>query len=236
MTCDNCAETVMNTLKSIKGIENAEVTLNPAQVIITMKHHIQTSDMNRILSEHGNYFLEETNGKYSDSAPVLESESGEKSFFAVYKPILLVFSYLIIAGVLKIVYDGSFNLMNFMQIFMGGFFLVFSFFKLLDLKGFAYSYMTYDILAKKWIEWGYIYPFVELLLGLAYLFHFKPAVTNITTVVIMSLSSIGVIQSLLNKRKIQCACLGTVFNLPMSNITLIEDSLMILMAVVSLSV
>lgn len=105
---------------------------------------------------------------------------------------------------------------------------------MLDLKGFAYSYMSYDIVAKKWLAWGFIYPFIELSLGLAYLFHFAILEATIVTLVVMSISSIGVIKSLLEKKKIQCACLGTVFNLPMSNITLIEDLLMVLMAAVML--
>jgi len=50
----------------------------------------------------------------------------------------------------------------------------------------------------------------------------------------MSLSIIGVLQSVINKKKIQCACLGAVFNLPMSTVTIIEDALMILMSGVML--
>ncbi|RYZ78221.1 MAG: heavy-metal-associated domain-containing protein, partial [Proteobacteria bacterium] len=45
----------------------------------------------------------------------------------------------------------------------------------------------------------------------------------------------GVLQSVLNKRKIQCACLGAVFNLPMSTVTIIEDGLMIAMSAVMLA-
>ncbi|NCU04658.1 MAG: heavy-metal-associated domain-containing protein, partial [Chitinophagaceae bacterium] len=40
--------------------------------------------------------------------------------------------------------------------------------------------------------------------------------------------------SVLNKRKIRCACLGAVFNLPMSTITIIEDGLMIIMSIAML--
>jgi len=113
---------------------------------------------------------------------------------------------------------------------MAGFFLVFSFFKLLDLPSFAASYSSYDVLAKRWFGWGYIYPFVELGLGILYLLNYQMFITNIITVLVMGISSIGVFQSLLAKRKIRCACLGAVFNLPMSTITLIEDLLMVLMA------
>jgi len=117
-----------------------------------------------------------------------------------------------------------------MQHFMAGFFLTFSFFKLLNLKGFAESYAGYDIIARKWKTWSYLYAFTELGLGLAFLSGFNPLLTNIVTFAVMSISIAGVMQSVFNKRKIQCACLGAVFNLPMSTVTIIEDALMIAMS------
>ena len=117
-----------------------------------------------------------------------------------------------------------------MQHFMAGFFLVFSFFKLLNLKGFAESYVMYDVIAKKIPVWGYVYAVIELGLGIAYLINFNPLVTNSITFVVMTISIIGVLQSVLNKKKIQCACLGAIFNLPISTVTIIEDGLMIAMS------
>ena len=102
--------------------------------------------------------------------------------------------------------------------------------KLLNLKGFAESYSMYDIVAKKWNGWGYVYAFVEMALGIAFLTGYNPILVNSITLVVMAVSLIGVVQSVLNKRKIKCACLGDVFNLPMSTITIIEDGLMIAMS------
>jgi len=93
---------------------------------------------------------------------------------------------------------------------------------------------NYDVVARYIPLYGYAYPFIELLLGVAYITVFQPFATNLATLVVMSASSLGVIQSLLNKRKIRCACLGTVFNLPMSTVTLVEDSLMVTMAAFAL--
>ncbi len=114
-----------------------------------------------------------------------------------------------------------------MSHFITGFFLVFSFFKLLNLKGFAETYSMYDIVARRWNGWGYVYAFIELSLGMAFLTGFNPIFTNAVTFVVMTVSIIGVLQSVFNKRKIKCACLGAVFNLPMSAITIMEDVLMI---------
>lgn len=54
--------------------------------------------------------------------------------------------------------------------------------------------------------------------------------TNWITLIVMGISIIGVLKSVLNKRKIRCACLGAVFNLPMSTVTIVEDAVMILMS------
>ena len=113
---------------------------------------------------------------------------------------------------------------------MAGFFLTFSFFKMLNLKGFKDSYLMYDIIARKFSAWGYAYAFIELLLGIAFLINFNLIVTSSTTFVVMSISLIGVLQTVLDKKKIKCACLGDVFNLPMSTVTIIEDGLMIVMS------
>ena len=121
-----------------------------------------------------------------------------------------------------------------MQHFMAGFFLVFSFFKMLNLKAFAESYMMYDVLARKIPVWGYVYAILEFGLGISYLLNFNPLLTNSITFIVMSISIIGVLQSVLNKKKIQCACLGAVFNLPMSTVTIIEDGLMITMSLIML--
>ncbi|VTS10483.1 Uncharacterized protein OS=Fibrella aestuarina BUZ 2 GN=FAES_2978 PE=4 SV=1 [Gemmata obscuriglobus UQM 2246] len=118
--------------------------------------------------------------------------------------------------------------------FMAGFFLVFSFFKLLNLRAFADAYAGYDVVAAKWYGYGYVYPFIELGLGVAYLGHFAPLATNVVTLVVMGVSTVGVVKALAARRKIRCACLGTVFNLPMSAVTLVEDVLMVGMAVAML--
>lgn len=234
MTCGKCVAKVKSALEKIEGITKADVMLDPQQAVITMEQHIPTSILQKAVKDAGDYTLTESADIHhqmsmhnNNAGSNITEES--KPFFKTYKPILLVFAYLLGLTVLSGVYSG-FTLIGTMSVFMGGFFLVFSFFKLLDLQGFAYSYTSYDIIAKKWLGWGYIYPFVELALGLAYLFHFEMQITNIVTVVVMGVSSIGVIQSLLAKRQFQCACLGTVFNLPMSNITLTEDLLMFSMA------
>ena len=223
MTCGNCEASVKSKLLSLPDVTAAEVSKETKTATITMEKHIALSELQKTLGG-----LE---GKYQISA-LQHNETAEqaKSWFETYKPILLIFGFVtLVAFVMQNNNDG-FDVMQFMQHFMAGFFLVFSFFKFLDLKGFAESYAMYDVIAMRIPAWGYIYPFVELGLGIAFCINYNPQITNIVTLVVMSISIIGVLQSVLNKKKIQCACLGAVFQLPMSTVTIIEDGLMIAMS------
>lgn len=151
-----------------------------------------------------------------------------------YYPIFLLFGFLVLGTGLLEAGAGSFEWPRAMARFMGGFFLAFAYFKLLDVRAFADAYAGYDVIAGRWRAYGYAYPFIELLLGAAYLSGFQPTVTNAVTLVVMSVGTVGVVRTLLARRKIRCACLGAVFNLPMSYVTLAEDALMAAMAAVML--
>lgn len=108
--------------------------------------------------------------------------------------------------------------------------MLFGLLKVINLKNFAIAYSSYDIIAKRTIVYGYIYPFIELGLAIAYITSFSMAITNGVTLVIMLISAIGVMKELLKKNRIPCACLGMVFVVPMTTVTLIEDLLMAVMA------
>ena len=220
MTCSSCEAKVKSALLTIENVTSVEVSKETNSATITMNKHIALSDFQKVLDN-----------KYQISA-VNHSEINEqaKSWLETYKPILLIFFYISLVTILIQFKNQSFNLMEAMQYFMAGFFLVFSFFKLLNLKGFAESYVMYDVVARKIPIWAYIYAFTELILGLAFLTGFNPLITNSITFLVMSVSIVGVLQSVLNKKKIQCACLGAIFNLPMSTVTIIEDALMIIMS------
>jgi hypothetical protein len=152
-----------------------------------------------------------------------------------YFPLILVFLYLVGFVALTQFRAGRFDAMAAMNSFMGGFFVVFSFFKLLNLRGFADAYRSYDIVASLFPAYGYVYPFLELALGVCYLAAVAPLATNLANCAIMTVGTAGVARSLLKKNKIQCACLGTVFNLPMSKVTLIEDLLMVGMSAIMIA-
>ena len=114
--------------------------------------------------------------------------------------------------------------------FMGLFYIVFSFFKFLDYKNFPDTFKMYDPIAKTIPFYGWAYPFLETFLGLAFLLRVELYIALVTTLVILGATTIGVIRSLMNKESIQCGCLGTALNLPMTTVTLVENSIMLFMA------
>jgi len=233
MTCGGCKVKVQSLLAKVAGVKNVTIDLAKGEAEIEMDKHIAAEKLKSALMDYPKYQLTETN-QIHHPVQVVNNEDEVKSWIVTYKPILLIFGY--IMGITLVIEwaKGEFAWMRWMNHFMAGFFLVFSFFKLLNLKGFAESYSMYDIVAKKWNNWGYVYGFIELLLGIAFVAGFNPILTNSITLLVMSISIIGVLQSVFNQRKIKCACLGDVFNLPMSTITIIEDSLMIGMSVIML--
>jgi copper chaperone CopZ len=231
MTCDSCAAKVKSALLILPEVLKVDISRNTGEATIEMQNHIQLSELSAAVTSAGRYSISEVGNHRHEMSVTGE---GEKSFLKTYKPLLMIAGYILFVTLLSSFTGHHFDWMHWMNNFMAGFFLVFSFFKFLDLKGFAESYSSYDLLAMRWKAYGYIYPFIELSLGVAFLTGWNPLTANYATIIVMGFSSVGVIKSLMAKQTIQCACLGTVFNLPMSTITLVEDGVMVLMSVLNI--
>ena len=225
MTCEGCVAKVTYLLEQHSNISLAEIELKNNTATLTVEKEIAVDELRRLFEAHPKYTIAFSNSN---------EDKQNKRVFTTYKPLLLIFLFIAATTAIVSIDNGKIDVMLWMQYFMAGFFIVFSFFKFLNLTGFAESYAMYDILAKRVKIYGLVYPFIELILGAAYLTGFEPTITYIATICIMGFSSIGVIQSVLDKKKIRCACLGAVFNLPMSIVTIIENLIMVLMALIML--
>jgi copper chaperone CopZ len=220
MHCGACVGRVQAALAPLAS--SATVSLNPPQALLQGL----TASADAVLAAVASA------GKYTAVATLAPPPTVvlTQSWWSTYRPLLILAAFLFCVPLLAQTGQGQIDWAAWMRHFMAGFFLSFAFFKLLDVVGFARAYQGYDLLAKAWPTWGYIYPFVELALGVAYLLNWQPKLTNAVTVAVMGVSILGVIIALRRKQRIQCACLGAVFNLPMSTVTLVEDGLMIVMA------
>jgi hypothetical protein len=227
LNCGSCVEKVKAYLDAEPSLTSWSVDTKDPQKILTVSGVTPNPEAIRQAIARGGFKILGPVEELSASLPVTTE---------TYRPLILIFGYLLLSVILVQLSQNSWDVVEAMAHFMGGFFLVFSFFKFLDLQKFADAYASYDIIAKRARAYGFAYPFIELLLGAAYLGGVLPLLTNTVTLIVMGLSTVGVVQAIRDKRAIQCACLGTVFNLPMSKVTLFEDLLMVAMAVTMLVV
>jgi len=225
MTCEGCKSSVEGKLGSLDGVDNVQVNLARGEAVIYSKNPLSFSLIKETLPPKYSLINEEgVNLDIHGDVTIKESKIKQ------LKPLFIILGYIFIASIL--LNYKNWNSSNAMLDFMGLFYIVFSFFKILDIKGFSMSFRMYDPLAKKAPIYGYIYPFIEVLLGVMFLTRLEVNIALVITVIILGLTTIGVTQTLLNKRAIKCACLGTTLNLPMTEATFIENALMIIMALI----
>lgn len=226
MTCGNCKAKVENVLQSLPEVNGVEVNLEEGAATLVVSKALSVEDLQRVLPEK--YSV----SKLKEQLLVTHKEELNENVFKQLFPLFLIFGYILVAAVLM--NSNPWQTNEFMLDFMGLFYVVFSFFKFLDLKGFANSFPMYDPLAKQISGYAWVYPFIELALGILFLMRIQIWWGLIITIVILGVTTIGVTRVLLNKQTIQCACLGTVLKLPMTKATFIENAIMIIMAVLML--
>lgn len=225
MTCEGCVASVTEKLSQVEGVRHVEVDLKKGEAEISMNGHVPIQKLKKALPDK--YTIEEKGHHAMEMAVPKETSKLNQ-----LRPLFLIFGYLFAAAFLLNYKDWDMG--EAMLDFMGLFYIVFSFFKFLDLKGFPDSFRMYDPLAKALPAYGWVYPFLELALGLMFLMRFQIQTALIATVVILGITTFGVTKTLLDKKSIRCACLGTALNLPMTEATFIENAIMLVMAVTML--
>jgi len=224
MTCNGCRTHVEQQLNKLPEVKRVVVSLEDHTAKITSNHQWTAEQIAAVLPEKYTVKIKTARAAIP-TATVSEAISEWRQLF----PLFLIFGYLTMAAMLMNINPWSGG--GFMLDFMGLFYIVFGFFKFLDLKGFPASFSMYDPIAKRVPLYGWIYPFVETALGLMFLLRWQIPVALFTTIFILGVTTIGVVKSLLDKQQIQCACLGTALKLPMTKATLIENAVMLVMAV-----
>ncbi|WJJ96489.1 heavy metal translocating P-type ATPase [Algibacter luteus] len=228
MTCNNCKASVEEKLNKLDYVVNAAVDLERAEATVEMSQHIPVETLQKTLPNKYTISEKQKINVFKSSGIVEPEKTDLQQLF----PLFLIFGYITIASVL--LNYNPWNSSEFMLDFMGLFYIVFSFFKILDLKGFPKSFRMYDPVAKVVPVYGWIYPFIETILGVMFLMRIEIPIALIITLIILGITTIGVTKTLLDKKAIQCACLGTALKLPMTKATFIENSIMIVMAIVML--
>ena len=219
-------------LGQVDNVTEVVANVEKAEAEVTMSSHIPTDTLKKALPEKYTLSEKENKNVFQMTSQSMDATE-QKSKLQQLQPLLLILFYIAIASVLLHYknWDGNAVMLD----FMGLFFIVFSFFKMLDLKNFPESFKMYDPLAKRVSIYGWIYPFIETALGLMFLMRFEIEIALIATLIVLSITTVGVTKTLLDKKSIRCACLGTALKLPMTEATFIENAIMIVMAIVMIT-
>ena len=193
------------------------------------------TQLQHLVTEYGDYTVTTVlpTETTTETVATTQPTPGWLNYLGELAPLWLIITYLTVAALL---YGKShhYSWMSTMQIWMGLFYLVFSFFKLLNLRGFVKGFQRYDWLAI-WVPvYAYLYPALEIILGMAYLYQYRLHLANIVTVAVFTENLLGVGWAQYQGKQLECACLGSVLQLPLGTVTLLEDLTMIAMGVIGL--
>ena len=227
MTCSSCKASVENSLNLLDQVKSCHVDIRLGELTLILNKDIDLKSLQNSIPKK--YFINKEISSSDRLSEIKSDSSNKKSKLEQLKPLFLILFYITSASILLNFRDWNWN--NFMLDFMGLFFISFSFFKMLDLEGFSKSFKMYDPLAKKVSFYGISYPFIETALGLMFLMKIEIFSALILSIFVLGLTTIGVIKILISKKSIQCACLGSVLKLPMTEATFIENAIMIFMSI-----
>lgn len=220
MTCGACVKTIESALSGLVDPKDFAIDLD-----LGIAHFNNTIDTNEVLSRISNSGYP---ASLIDSSKQVEiPKDKEQSAFDLV-PLYIILSYIVL-GSLGL-NAASFTTNKFMTDYMGLFYIIFSLFKFIDYRNFPGAFSRYDPIAKKFIGYGWAYPFIEVYLGINLLSGQHTVLTLLITLIVLGATTIGVLNNLFQKNSIQCACLGTAIQLPLTKATLVENVIMIGMA------
>jgi len=104
--------------------------------------------------------------------------------------------------------------------------------KLQDVERFSTMFLNYDLLARRWVRYGYVYPFAE---GLAGVLMVAGVLTGLSVAIALCIGTIGAVSVFkavyIDRRELKCACVGGSSNVPLGFVSLTENLGMIAMGV-----
>jgi len=151
---------------------------------------------------------------------------------ASHAPVIAVFSMTALMSVAANWAVGSLDTLRTLEWFVAFSMCVLAILKLRDLESFSNMFLGYDLLARRWVRYAYLYPFGEALAGVLMV---AGALAWLAAPVALLIGTVGawsVFQAVyIEKRELKCACVGGDSNVPLGFISLTENLMMVAMAV-----
>ncbi|WP_121115192.1 glutaredoxin family protein [Croceibacterium ferulae] len=116
--------------------------------------------------------------------------------------------------------------------FIGFSMAVLALLKLQNVESFATMFLNYDLLAKRWVPYSYIYPFAEAVAGVLMIAGVLTWLSAPIALFIGTIGAVSVVKAVyIDRRELKCACVGGASNVPLGFLSLTENLMMIAMAV-----
>ena len=152
---------------------------------------------------------------------IVKAETTKKE----YAKLTGIFLFLIIAATLMGTLDG-FNAHEWLRWFMGGFMILFGSFKLMGIEVFIKVFPLYDLIAKKFKPYTYIYPLLQIFLGMLYIAGLMAVPRDLITLIMAASGGIGILKIVSARGPIKLSYLGNTIKLRYSTVSLLENTIM----------
>lgn len=205
-------------------------------------HHLSSrEDIDKFKKTHGvettpQTFIDKKRiGGYEDLRNIFnKGEAGQTG--VTYTPVIAIFSVAILLTLaFQHVVSADFISTRTLMLFIAFSMTLLAVQKLQDLYSFTNSFITYDLIAMKWLRYGYIYPFVELYVGIGMVAQLPVLAVAPFSLFIGTVGAISVYKAVyLDKRELRCACVGGDSNVPLGFVSLSENLFMIVGALIML--
>lgn len=149
-----------------------------------------------------------------------------------YRPVIALFTMTaLMALAASYAVTGSILTVRAGEWFIGFSMIVLSLLKLQNVETFATMFLNYDLLAKRWVPYSYIYPFAEGAAGILMVAHALNWLSIPIALIIGTVGAVSVFKAVyIDKRELKCACVGGSSNVPLGFISLTENLMMVGMA------
>ena len=148
-----------------------------------------------------------------------------------YQPIIAVFAVTFLMALVFSFALGQMHVLKIVESFVAISMCVLGILKLRDLYAFTNQFISYDLLAKRWVPYAYLYPFIETLSGILMIGQLLTWLYAPAILITGSIGAVSVIKAVyIDRRALKCACVGGESSVPLGFISLTENLMMVLMA------
>ncbi|WP_234029022.1 glutaredoxin [Aurantiacibacter spongiae] len=146
-----------------------------------------------------------------------------------YQPVIAIFAvaFLLAMAITWYVFDALLTVQT-LEWFVSLSMALLALQKLQDVRSFSTMFLNYDLLARRWVRYGFVYPFGEALAGILMVAHALPIISVPVSLFIGTVGAISVFKAVyIDKRELKCACVGGSSNVPLGFVSLTENLFMI---------